>query len=435
MEQEQLVEQIKGIGTATQNAVAAAEARINASLEAKSATAKDEAVKAAQEIVNAVKDSISETDKKVGELSAELTKTKDDLKKEKAKAGTGINHSLAVTIADSIMAELKKPESAEKLKAVATSDVGTEKVAFNIPLPDLSLKAPATMTRANVTGDNAILSTVEPGLTNIARRSPFIRMIVNVGRTSKEYVKWTEKTNVQGGAASTAENTKKNQASFSYHTNQIQVKKITEFIKVTTEALEDIDEAEADIRSELVETIELELDRQLLLGDGTGNDIKGIDAWAVNFSYTGPGLPAPNESDVVRIGVAVMANNHFRPSHVLINPVDAGRIDVDKAVDGHYLNVPFAKGNSIAGVAIVENPGVPAGFAYLLDGSKVNVRIRKELTLKVGFSDDDFTNNRVTFLAELRAAEFVKTNHANAVVKINFDDAKSLLESGAASSS
>lgn len=436
-EEKDVLEQIKGIGDTTKKAVKEAEERISKSLEEKSNSVKIDAVKEAQEIVDKVKTAIEEKyDAEITTLKDEAKKAKDELKKIKAEEGTAFGtHGYAVSMADAILKELKKPENREIVKGVKGNSA--VKANFEITLPEMYTKSVHTMTRADVTGGTVMLSSVENGTVGIARRRPFLRNVLSVGPTKNKFVVWFEKTNVEGGAGMTAEGTPKSQVSFQWVEKTIEVKKVTAYIKVTSEALEDIDEAEADIRQELIEQIELKLDEQLLTGDGNTNNIKGLATWATPFSAgaLAGSIATPNESDVIRTAAAVMINNNFEPTHVLISPLDSGKIQMEKDNEGRYLIVPFNSldGSRMSGVQVIENPGVAQGTAYIFDRSKVKVRIRKDLSLKVGYDDDDFTNNRVTFLAELRAAEFVATNHANAVVSIDFDTAISALQNGSSS--
>ena len=107
-------------------------------------------------------------------------------------------------------------------------------------------KSPATMTTANVTavGTNAIaysLSDAERGLTHIQRRKPFILDLANTTPTSKMYVQWSEQENPDGTAGETAQGSDKNQIDFDWVEKSKKVEKLTAFIKVSKEALDDLD--------------------------------------------------------------------------------------------------------------------------------------------------------------------------------------------------
>ena len=52
--------------------------------------------------------------------------------------------------------------------------------------------------------------------------------------------------------------------------------------------------------------------------------------------------------------------------------------------------------------------------------TKDNLRIREEMNIQVGYVNDDFTKNLVTVLAEMRACNYVKSNHFGAFVAGEF---------------
>lgn len=297
----------------------------------------------------------------------------------------------------------------------------------------IEMKAAGDMTiTGNFPTGNVALSMLEPGMTRIQRRAPFMRQIMNVGSTTTKFVVWVEQANPDPGVAGmTGEGLAKTQTDFDLVERNSPTKKITAYIKVSQEMLEDIDFIEAEIRSELIELIELQLDSQLFSGDGTGNNMIGVNLNAIAFNgggLTGTVLEA-NNFDVIRAVVNQIVTANFMPNWFLVNPTDAAAMDLTKANDGHYVMPPFttADGTTVAGIRIIENNGVPVGDFLCGDFTKANLRIRRDMRLEIGRDQDDFTKNFFTILAEMRAVSYVKTNHFNAFVKGDFDTAKAAI--------
>jgi len=142
-------------------------------------------------------------------------------------------------------------------------------------------------------------------------------------------------------------------------------------------------------------------------------------------------VPSANNSDVIRVAIAQIANANFQANYILVNPEDAAAMELTKTSTGEYtypMFVPTMDGvTRLKGLPIVENPGVPVGDFYVGDFTKANLRIREEMNVQVGYVNDDFTKNLVTVLCETRAAAFVKSNHYGAIVKGNFTIAKAAL--------
>lgn len=306
-----------------------------------------------------------------------------------------------------------------------------EKELTNI---NLAVKADTMTLTGNYTGQVG-LSDLEQGLTRIVRRRPFLRSVINVGSTISKFVVYTEQKNPDPGSAGmVAEGALKPQSDFDVVEVSKEVRKIATFIKVSKEMLADVSFMGSEINNELLELIQLKLDEQILLGDGIGQNLEGIDlnatAWAAGtFAAT---IPDPNESDVLRVAIAQIAQANFIANGITLNPADAAKLQLTKSSTGEYtypVYTPSPDGViNIAGVPVIENNLVPAGTFYVGDWTRSNLRIREDVNIQVGYVNDDFTKNLVTILAEMRAVHYVKSNHFGAFVKGNFTTAKAALE-------
>lgn len=292
----------------------------------------------------------------------------------------------------------------------------------------LEVKAADTMTiTGNYSGGQVALSDLEQGVTRIVRRRPFMRQISNTAGTTSKYVVYVEQKNADPGVAGmVAEGTAKPQTDFDLVEVSKEVKKIATYIKVSKEMLADLSFMQGEINSELMELVELKLDEQILLGDGLGSNLEGIDAnataWAAgSFAAS---IPSANNSDVLRVAIAQIAQANFEANGIILNPADAAALQLTKSSTGEYtypVYEPQADGTiRIKGVPVIENNLVPAGDFYVGDWTKSNLRIREDMNIQVGYVNDDFTKNLVTILAEMRAVHYVKSNHYGAFVKGDF---------------
>jgi len=299
-----------------------------------------------------------------------------------------------------------------------------KEVAVKGGLVALDVKAAGTMTiDGNYSGGTVGLSDLENGLTRIARRRPFMRQLVNSRGTTSKYVVWIEQTNPDPGEAGmTAEGALKTQTDFDLVERSCAVKKISAWIKVSKEMIEDLPFMRGEINGELMELVELKLDEQILSGDGLGDNLTGILANAPLFAAGSFALNVPNanNSDVLRIAIAQITSANFNANYILLNPEDAAAMDLTKDGNGQYtysIAVSIDGVTRVKGIQVIENPGVAVGTYLVGDFTKSNLRIREELNVQVGTVNDDFTKNLITVLAEMRACNFVKTNHFGAFVK------------------
>lgn len=321
-------------------------------------------------------------------------------------------------------------ENKDKLTAMKNGDSKT-----NIRM---SMKAVGNMTLGtNIVGGAQIPQAErEAGITRVVRRNPFILELVNVGSITSNLWEWVQQANPEGDAAMTPEGAKKAQIDFDLVLASAAVRKVTAFIKVSKEMLDDVALMESEINQELTEVVNLKIDGQLLSGDGSGQNLVGLLANAVPFT---PGSFAtgqvnevfnPNNTDVLRVAYNQIEVALFRPNYILMHPSDITAMDLAKSTDGHYILPPFSTNSNtvVKGIPIVANVGVTEGEYLMGDFTKAGVRFREGLVFDIGYENDDFTKNFVTILAEARLVQRVKSNHYPAFVKGTFATDKASIE-------
>ena len=395
-----------------------------------------------EQVIEKINNSIDEKTKGFAKVE-EIEKMKEDLATAKELASKSENYNDSAI--KSAIAELEgkivalKEDAKEEPQAKTLGESifnafkgAKDSIAQMIEkggLLKLDVKAAGTMTiNGNYSGGTVGLSEMENGLTRIVRRRPFMRQLVNSRGTTSKYVVYTEQKNADPGLAGmTAEGALKTQTDFDIVENSCEVKKITAFIKVSKEMIADLPFMQGEINGELMELIELKLDEQILSGDGLGDNLTGLLANAQPFT---PGVtftalvPSANQSDVLRIAIAQIAQNNFSATHILLNPIDAAAMDLTKDAGGAYsymMPLTMDGVTRVKAVPVIENNGIAVGSYVVGDMSKDNLRIREEMNIQVGYVNDDFTKNLVTVLAEMRACNYVKSNHYGAFVAGDFE--------------
>jgi len=363
-------------------------------------------------------DSVSKTElievlSKVQQLESEgneVKKMKDDLEQIALKVlnieTKGASNNIPEGLANLLT------EKSEELKAMKDKSGASVQI---------TLKAVGTMGLAtNVTGQ-VPQAEREHGITRIITRNPFVLQLVNVGTIMSNVWEWVEQKNREGGSAMTAEGAAKSQADFDLVVASANVKKVTAYIKVTKEMLDDVELMRSEIDQELTELINLKIDDQLLNGTGLTVNLTGINtnatAWAAgSFALA---IPTPTKWDVLRTAINQVRVNLFEPNYILMHPTDVTGMELSKDSTGQYIMPPFAAldGTVVSGIRVVANTGIALDSFLVGDFSKAGVRFKEGLTINVGYENDDFTKNLVTILAEARLVQRVKSNHYGAFVK------------------
>jgi HK97 family phage major capsid protein len=301
---------------------------------------------------------------------------------------------------------------------------------------DFVVKADTMTFASSITGEIPQAQLIT-GVDNIPTRMPvFLASLARRAATSN-LIKWVSKVNKMGTAGVTGEGVLKNQISFEFVTGSTEIKKVTAFIKVSTEMLDDIDYLMSEIEGELFTELLLAVEAETYSGDGTGDNLEGIKTVATTFNGGGLTTTEPNIVDVlVAASNQIEIANQPEPTYAFLNPTVVNQLKLDKvsSTDRRYVErLSMIAGNLLldgqvrivkttllgANEFLIGNFGA-AGFALLYE--------KGGISMDIGLENDDFTKNLRTILAEWRGASMVQTNKRNAFVKGNIDTALALIE-------
>jgi HK97 family phage major capsid protein len=305
----------------------------------------------------------------------------------------------------------------------------------NAPSAQITIKAVQAMTFATNTTGQVGRRESEAGIQRDLQRMPILLELVNSSGTNANLFSWVEKTGREGGVAMVAEGTVKPQGDFDLVEFTQKPKKEALIITISKEMLDDVDGMAKEIEDEVYEQIRLFTDEQILTGDGTGNNIVGLDANATAYTagaFAGT-VENANVFDVIRTGINQVELNNDFPNAVLMHPSDATAMELIKdPTTSQYIMPPFvsAGGVSVKGLPIKTSTVVTAGELYVGNFNRFKVKIREDIVLDVGFrgAAGDWEKNFVSFLGEQRFFAFIPANHYGSIVKADITTAKALLE-------
>jgi HK97 family phage major capsid protein len=273
---------------------------------------------------------------------------------------------------------------------------------------------------------------VIPGLVDIARTNqPFLEQYANTASTNRSRIAWSEKYNKQGNATFLAEGATKQLISFEWRSFETYAKKVAAKMKVSTEALDDVDWMAAEIEYELKYEVDVKVNQELLSGSGDGTlgatTLKGITQYAGGFVLTSIATTTPNNFDSLRAVHAQIVSTGFNPTHVFINPIDAANMDLLKDANGRPLAMEYRADGRIFRLVPVETNDIPVGSFLMGDMSRFKIRNYKPFAIYYGWVGSDFENNMVTVLGERRLHCFVASNDTGAFVYDQYSDVKSAI--------
>tara|TARA_R110000751_G_scaffold221781_4_gene324132 strand:+ start:851 stop:2128 length:1278 start_codon:yes stop_codon:yes gene_type:complete len=269
---------------------------------------------------------------------------------------------------------------------------------------------------------------MEAGVGQIATRQTFMRSLFVNKNTSKEYVKYNDQETVVRDAKNVAACAASTHLSkLTWQVRTLQITKIRDFVDVCTDMMDDYDFVEGEIR-ELVNTdVALKVDSDLLISDGiypNPNSVANVASTFAAGSYA-TSVQTPTLIDLIKVASSQISdfgqNNKFSANVVLINPIDATLMTLEKDLNNNYMmpNWITNDGVNIGSVKVMTNQLVPVNEMYIMDSTKGTVYSRKGVTVELGFeNNDNFEKEIVTVKAYERLNLRVRNVDANAFMHV-----------------
>ena len=375
---------------------------------------------------NALKEVEGENSKAIAKMSETLVEMKDKQLSElndalkaqgvvlrKLQAGEGVSEE-AKTL-KSIIAGKK-----EALQTLKNSSSAMNNVKFEV-------KAAGDMSfGSNVTGQVPQAFRTS-GFNDIAQRETRILDLPTKATVNSNLIEWVYVANEDGAAGPTGEGLIKNQIDFDLLVGSEKVQKITAFITITDELLDDPAQMESQINNKLTAKLLQAVEDQYYKGSGTGVDLNGVRTVATAFTpgsfATGQpnAVENPNVVDVIAVAKAQIGKaNQPMPNAVLMNIEDVTAMKTLKvtSTDRRYVDRVLVSGTtlSIDGTPVVISNAVAVG-EYLIGNFGLSTLYTKQsLTIEVGYNGDNFVKNYKTIRAEWRGAGVIETNDRSAFV-------------------
>lgn len=237
-----------------------------------------------------------------------------------------------------------------------------------------------------------------------------IRDLMAPGRTTSNLVRYLKENGFTNNAGPTAEGTRKNESSLTYALTDASVKKLTHFIKASTEILEDFAQLQSQIDSRLRYGLAFVEEAQLLKGSGTGNNLNGIYTQAT--AYSAPiTIATPSRMDVLRLALLQAELAEYPSDGIVLHPSDWAAIELTKDTTGQYI-IGNPQGNlrpTLWGQPVVATQAMTVD-TFLVGAFKMGSQIFDRDDANVVIStenEDDFVNNLVTIMAEERLTSAV----------------------------
>lgn len=204
----------------------------------------------------------------------------------------------------------------------------------------------------------------------------------------------------------------KPQSNLQWESDGAPVRTIAHWEAIHRNVIQDVPQLMSTINNELLYGLSLVEDDQILNGDGTGNNLRGILQTPGIQLYTAPTNEIRSDSLRKASTLAVLAN--YAPTGYVLHPHDWEKLELQKGTgDGQYMlvtNIAIGVAAQVWRQPVVETPAMTEGIflngafgigAQLYDRQQAAIRIAEQHA-------DFFVRNAVVILCEERLALAVK---------------------------
>jgi len=282
--------------------------------------------------------------------------------------------------------------------------------------------------------DNLGAGVIEPlylaGITGILKRRVALYEILNKVPWASDTVNYVENSGGEGTIAARKEAaaslggdydtfSKFPQVDYDFVKRTLTLSKIPAYSKVTKEMMENAQNVVSFIQNELLRDVLIKLETDIISGNGTAPNMKGLQhadqytAAAVPGTYTLPSGITPNEIHVLRAIITQAENGYVQPNAILMNPTDIMKLDLSVDKNGQFIMAPFSnrENSSIKGVSIIPVAGIAAGYFHVIDSTRVNLYVQRGLNLNLWDQvGNDPLHDLMTMTASVKAGVLVKNN-------------------------
>jgi HK97 family phage major capsid protein len=292
-------------------------------------------------------------------------------------------------------------------------------VVFHVNLKDgTSLLEWKDLLRGGSTtsGGAFVQNDLQPGFVGILQRELSVLDLIPRFQTNSDTVEYVREDTFTNAAAMTAEASAttgtsgtKPESTLAYSTQTSAVRTLAHWIPVTNRMLSDAPAIRGIINGRLLIGLGLELEDQVLTGDGSGENFTGILNAGINIQGKG----SDNELDAIfKARTQVRVTGKGRPNSIVLHPNDwetirLARENVDSGTLGNYLMGPPSQVGAVTiwGIPVVESEALTENTGLIGDFQMgCSLFDREQAAVRVGTINDQFTRNMQTILTELRAA-------------------------------
>jgi HK97 family phage major capsid protein len=262
--------------------------------------------------------------------------------------------------------------------------------------------------RAFLGTDYPSVPTRVPGILTPNRDTPLTVLdLIDRQTISSNTVSWVQEVAAPSGATEVAQGELKPESTWEVELKEDSAATIAHWIDIARQAIEDESMLQGYINGRMVYGVEKRLNAQVLNGNGTAPNLRGILNTSGIGTYTGLGT----DSYLVQLRKArtVAELSEYVPDGVVLHPSDWETVELDTNDNGSFRAIASVADGAVRrvwGLTVVSTPSIAQGTA-LVGAFREGATLWERTGINVYITDSDgdkFRRNILTMLAEKRAA-------------------------------
>lgn len=235
-----------------------------------------------------------------------------------------------------------------------------------------------------------------------------VRDLIAPGQTGSNAIEYTVETGFTNNAATIEEGKPKPYSEITFENVTANVRTIAHLFKASRQILDDAPALQSYIDARARYGLQLAEERQLLLGNGTGQNLNGIIPQAKTFDETLVKITDATAIDRIRYALLQAVLAELPSTGIVLNPIDWAGIQLTKDNEGRYIIGNPVNGNAamLWNLPTVETQAMPVDN-FLTGAFGMGAQIFDRMDIEVLLStenDKDFENNMISIRAEERLA-------------------------------
>ena len=349
--------------------------------------ARDDLTKQNAELRDEIK-SQGEVSKNMQEANVELTSRVFDLEKALAQNSPG-----------------KTPEAQLSFAAKAAQELlaNVDKHGRSVT----SLNFEKAVTSDSASAGSLITPQYLPGILAPGLRAFRVRDLLDQGRTTSNSIEYMRELVFTNSAAGVTENTLKPESDITFEAETANVRTLAHWITASKQVLADAPMLESYIGNRLMYGLKLVEENQLLNGDGTGQNLEGVNTVATAFDTSLPATGA-TIADQLALAIYQVSLSEYDATGIILNTKDWFDLCLLKDANGNYiLGGPQALASKILWGLPVVATNAQAQGTFTVGAFNIASQVwdREDANIAITpYNADNFVKNMVTILVEERLA-------------------------------